>query len=63
MRTCLACCGVAVGRTPKVLGHYIQELAAVRILKDRPLPRLAQEFASLAPALLREVATGVCVER
>ena len=48
---------------PKVLGHYIQELATVRILKDRPLPRLAQELASLVPALLREVAAGVCAER
>ena len=39
---------------PKVLGHYVQELATHRILAERPLPPAAAELAALLPKLLLE---------
>ena len=50
-------------QNPKALGHFTQELATLRLLRDRPLSARAQELASLAPTLFLEAASGVLAER
>ena len=42
------------GQNSKILAHYVQELAAERILRDQPLPSLGCSLAALFDDVVAE---------